>query len=187
MFKKVKINDRIFSYTLKRKKGNKCVRLSVYADGRFVVTAPKWYPIYVVQKFLEEKSSWIFEKLKSVDFALLAQKEKAEKANYKKLKKEAREIIQSRIIEMNKTYGFDYNRIAIRNQKTCWGSASYKKNLNFNYKIAFFPERLRDYIIVHEICHLKELNHSSKFWELVTRTFPDYKEIRKQIKNNQRL
>ena len=83
----------------------------------------------------------------------------------------------------NQIYGFQYNKINIRNQKTRWGSCSKKGNLNFNYKIALLPEKYADYIVVHELCHLKEFNHSRSFWNLVARTIPDFRERKKRIKN----
>ncbi len=69
------------------------------------------------------------------------------------------------------------------NQRTKWGSCSKKGNLNFNYKIALMPEKIADYIVVHELCHLKEFNHSRKFWNLVVKIIPDYLEIKKELKN----
>lgn len=104
------------------------------------------------------------------------------KKHYAKNKIYARELIEGRLEYFNKQYGFGYNKIFIRNQKTRWGSCSSRKNLNFNYKLLFLPARLRDYVIVHEICHLKELNHSHKFWYLVERAFPDYKDIKKELR-----
>jgi predicted metal-dependent hydrolase len=79
-------------------------------------------------------------------------------------------------------YGFKYNRVSIKNQKTRWGSCSKKGNLNFNYKIFLLSPDMRDYIIVHELCHLKELNHSRKFWTLVEEIVPDYRIARKALK-----
>lgn len=159
------------------------MRLAIYPDGAFVVTAPKWYPVYVIKRFLEEKADWIFEKLKDVDFRALADKKKIESGKYKEQKELARIIINERIKFFNRYYNFKYNRISIKNQKTCWGSCSRKGNLNFNYKVASLPEELRDYIIVHELCHLQELNHSKRFWKLVEKVVPDYKLLRKKIKN----
>ena len=86
-----------------------------------------------------------------------------------------------RVDHFNTTYKFKFNRINIKNQKTRWGSCSNKGNLNFNYKIVLLPERLADYIIVHELCHLKELNHSKKFWNLVAKAMPDYPQIRDEL------
>jgi len=86
----------------------------------------------------------------------------------------AREIITARVAYWNQKYDFSYERIAIRNQRRCWGSCSAKKNLNFNYKLIFLPELLMDYVIVHELCHLAELNHSKHFWSHVARVLPEY-------------
>jgi len=91
-------------------------------------------------------------------------------------------MAQKKVNKFNKVYGFKFNKIAIKNQKTRWGSCSKKGNLNYNYKIVLLPEKSADYIIVHELCHLKEFNHSRKFWNLVERALPDYKERIEKIK-----
>lgn len=112
------------------------------------------------------------------------QKRKKIPKDYKIYKQKAFEIVNERIIFFNQFYGFHWNNIVIRNQKTRWGSCSKKGNLNFNYKIALLPSEASDYIIVHELCHLGEFNHSQDFWNLVEKTIPKYKEIRKNLKNN---
>jgi len=101
---------------------------------------------------------------------------------YIKNKERAREIVRQKLNNFNNTYGFTYNRVSIKNQRTKWGSCSSKGNLNFNYKIVFLPEHLANYLIVHELCHLKELNHSKSFWLLVEKTIPDYKKCKKELK-----
>ncbi len=80
-------------------------------------------------------------------------------------------------------YGFVYNRVAIKDARSRWGSCSQKKNLNFNYRLVFLPPHLVDYIIVHELCHLKEFNHGPNFWVLVAETMPTYKEYIQELKN----
>lgn len=115
---------------------------------------------------------------------IVHRKKKRTSQNYLKYKETARQIVTSRLEYFNVFYGFKYNRIAIRNQKTRWGSCSRKGNLNFNYKIALLPEKARDYIIVHELCHLKEFNHSRNFWNLVAKTVPDYLEIRRNLRKS---
>ncbi|MBL7022319.1 M48 family metallopeptidase [Patescibacteria group bacterium] len=107
------------------------------------------------------------------------------KEDYLKYKDKALKLAQERIQFYNIKYKFKYNKIRIRNQKTRWGSCSQKGNLNFNYRIIFLSEQMRDYIIVHELCHLKEFNHSKRFWKLVSSILPDYKKIRKDLKNNE--
>ena len=183
----LKIKDKTFPYILRRRKGNRSVKLSVYADGRFVVTAPKWYPVYIIQKFIEEKADWIFAKLKNFDFDLLARAAVQKKDDYRKLKKTARALVERKLEFFNRYYNFSYNRVAIRNQRSCWGSCSRKKNLNFNYQIIHLDEDLQNYLIVHELCHLQELNHSDKFWQLVSQTMPEYKILKKKLKQNKFL
>lgn len=100
----------------------------------------------------------------------------AEKKHYKLHKDDARKIVLDKLAYWNKFYGFDYNRVAIKNTRSRWGSCSSKKNLNFNYRILFLPVELQDYLVVHELCHLKEMNHGSKFWSLVAEQIPDYKK-----------
>jgi predicted metal-dependent hydrolase len=90
-------------------------------------------------------------------------------------KESAREVIHARLHHWNQFYGMEFNRVAIRNQRRCWGSCTSLKNLNFSYKILFLPAHLQDYIIVHELCHLQELNHGKNFWLLVAQQVPDYK------------
>lgn len=91
-------------------------------------------------------------------------------------KEEARELVLARLHHFNQHYNLTWNRVAIRNQRRCWGSCSAKKNLNFNYKVIFLPHHLADYIIVHELCHLTHLHHGQEFWDLVEEQLPDYKE-----------
>jgi predicted metal-dependent hydrolase len=103
--------------------------------------------------------------------------------HYIKHKETARELATRKVSYFNEFYKHRYNKIHIRNQKTRWGSCSKQGNLNFNYKILFLPEKASDYIIVHELCHLKEFNHSPKFWNLVAKKFPDYREIKRALRN----
>lgn len=104
--------------------------------------------------------------------------------NYLKYKTQASILAKERLEYFNTFYNFKYNKITIRNQRTRWGSCSKKGNLNFNYKIALISKEESDYIIVHELCHLKEFNHGKKFWDLVALTIPDYKKVRTGLRQN---
>jgi len=108
---------------------------------------------------------------------------KGNKKEYLKFKFQALALARERIAYFNQMYGFKFYKISIKNQKTRWGSCSKKGNLNFHYKIALLPREIADYIIVHELCHLKEFNHSSNFWNLVAKSMPNYLNLRKQLKS----
>lgn len=109
-------------------------------------------------------------------------KKKYTRWDYKKHKETSRMFVHQKIAELNMHYGFPIRKVAIRNTKSRWGSCSKQGNLNFNYKILFLPPHIADYIIVHELCHLKEFNHSVNFWNLVAEVVPDHKAIRAELK-----
>lgn len=102
-------------------------------------------------------------------------------------KQKAQEVIHDRLQFFNEHYGFKYNRVTFRNQKTRWGSCSSAKNLNFNWRLIMAPIEIIDYVVVHELCHLKYMNHSAAFWKLVSERMPAYKECKKWLKENNYL
>lgn len=108
------------------------------------------------------------------------------RAAYTKHKESARALVHRKLAEHNAHYAFTFGKVAIRNQRTRWGSCSKKGNLNFHYRITLLPDHLADYLIVHELCHLAEFNHSKKFWALVAQTIPDYKEKREALTRHMR-
>lgn len=97
-------------------------------------------------------------------------------------KEAARSVVLNRLEHFNQHYGFTWNRVAIRNQRRCWGSCTSLNNLNFSYKLLFLPECLADYVILHELCHLRELNHGPQFWALMAAVMPDYNERRRELR-----
>ncbi len=97
----------------------------------------------------------------------------------RKIVLEKLEVFKNIYLELG--YDLSFNRVAIRDTKTRWGSCSSKKNLNFNYRLALLPSYLVDYIVVHELCHLKEMNHRESFWNLVSLTSPNYLEHKKEL------
>jgi predicted metal-dependent hydrolase len=167
------------SYTLKRHPRSKGVRMSVSGESALTVTAPRWVSAYFIERAMKGKEEWILKTL--AHFSSSRPNHDNGAALYEKYREEARALVSERLARFKRTYDVSWNRISIRNQKTRWGSCSKKKNLNFHYKLALVPPPLADYVIVHELCHLKEFNHSKKFWELVARTVPDYKARRKEL------
>ena len=88
----------------------------------------------------------------------------------------ARKVILARLKYWNGFYQLSFGRVAIRDQRSRWGSCSEKRNLNFSYRLIFLPETLLDYVVVHELCHLAYLHHGPDFWNEVARALPDYRE-----------
>jgi predicted metal-dependent hydrolase len=169
-------------YELKTSLRSRRMRLAVYPGGRFVVSIPKRMDERHVDKFLLEKADWILMKIDAMKKKVPVEKQPISKLELKRLKVVALELVHRRLEYFNDVYQFTYHNVSIRNQKTRWGSCSRQGNLNFNVKIALLPPHLADYIIVHEICHLREMNHSPRFWKLVAETFPEHKELRRMLK-----
>lgn len=174
--------SKLFSYTHKISKRARGVKLAVHGDGSVVVTSPKWVGKRMVEKFVIKKSDWILDKLRIITARPKKMLDTRSAQEYAMYKEQARELVVRRLEHFNVFYKYTYKRVSIRNQKTRWGSCSKQGNLSFHYKIALLPERLADYIIVHELCHLKEMNHSKKFWALVAYTLPDHKERRLELR-----
>lgn len=181
MKKRIQLHKKKVEYTLKVSNRAERMRLAIYCDGAFVVTVPQAMNEGLIEKFIIEKSQWILDKMdyfKSISGFVF----KSNKGDYLKYKDDALALAEERVAHFNRIYKYRFNRINIKDQKTRWGSCSRKGNLNFNYKIALLPSRLADYIIVHELCHLGQFNHSRKFWNLVARTIPDYLDIKKELR-----
>ncbi|MES2203452.1 MAG: M48 family metallopeptidase [Patescibacteria group bacterium] len=104
------------------------------------------------------------------------------KAHYAKHKEAARALVHARLAYYNTFYGHTLRKVFIKNTKSRWGSCSERGNLNFNYKILFIPSELQDYIIVHELCHLRAFNHGPDFWALVARTVPNWRAHRRALR-----
>lgn len=97
-----------------------------------------------------------------------------------------RELFMDSVNRWAPQIGARYGRVSIKDQKTRWGSCSQKGNLNFNWRLIHAPEAVRDYVVIHELCHLTQMNHSQKFWQEVSRFCPDYKSHRQWLRENGR-
>lgn len=177
-------------YEIRESSRAKRLALTVHPDGRVVLTKPKRISIRAAEAFLAKHHEWIetaIEKFikrvekKGRDQILLPRPRKNSTA-YKEARKTARALVTERLKHFNELYRFTYGTISIRDQKTRWGSCSAKGNLSFNYRIVYLPTELQDYIIVHELCHTKEHNHSERFWTLVERALPEHSRLRKELR-----
>lgn len=100
------------------------------------------------------------------------------------LKQQAKTEIPQKVNVYSQKMGVDYGKITIRNQKTRWGSCSATGNLSFNCLLMLTPEYVQNYVVVHELAHRLEMNHSYKFWNVVERTLPEYKVAQRWLKEN---
>lgn len=169
--------------------------ISIEATGEVMLHLPLSGSVRDAARMAEEKRGWIIEKV-------LMQRKRMEEAQKKEAQRdkcytpEQRSALEKRYRETAKEYfpkraayyaaflGVSYDRIRIAGQKTRWGSCSSNKTLSFNWKLMLAPPKVLDYVVVHEICHLREMNHSPRFWALVESLMPDYKQQRKWLKEN---
>ena len=159
----------------------KTIAIQIQPDGEIIVRCPKRMRIEEVRRFIESKSDWIAKHLEARD---TTKPGKLTDQEVKILREETRQLVTERVEHYAPIIGVKYNQIAIRMQRTRWGSCSSKGNLNFNCLLGLTPPEVLDYVVVHELCHLIELNHSKRFWDAVAKTIPDYKVHRKWLKDN---
>jgi len=179
MQKSIQLRDQEVSYTIRKSERAKRLRITIGQDSGVVVTVPRRASLLAAEEFLLKKAKWI---LRSIEYVRKSIPLHNTYGRYEDNKNKAYEFAVQKIEQFNEAYGYTIKRVSIKNQKTIWGSCSRKGNINLNYKIVFLPERMAEYIVVHELCHIKEHNHSVRFWDLVAQTFPDHKAIRKQLR-----
>lgn len=183
MKRQINLHNRVVNYSVRRSNRAKRMRLAVYCDGNFIVTVPQSFPTDSIDRYVIAKSQWVLSKIDFFDRINQKQKLPLNNDGYGLYKEKALQMVTERLTALNQThYQYKYNVITIKNQKTRWGSCSKKRNLNFNYKILFLPAKMRDYIMIHELCHLKEFNHTNKFWKLVAKSLPNYQTIVEELK-----
>jgi predicted metal-dependent hydrolase len=180
--REVLVGENIIRYTLRKSRQAKHLRLSVSSDASVRLSVPMRVSEKMADAFLQAKATWVMTRL--ADFKKKSSAmPPATRADFLQYKELAREIAEKKLRHFNAEYRYRWKKISVRNTKTRWGSCSASGNLSFSYRIIYLPEKLCDYIVVHELCHLGQFNHSQKFWDLVARAVPDYKGRRREIKN----
>lgn len=169
-----------------KKSKRKTIQIEINESLDIVVRAPLRMSKVAINKFIDEHSKWIDEHME-----LMKKKQKEDEEvnrlslfELNELINSARTVIPKRVKYYAPIVGVTYGRISIKNQKTRWGSCSNKGNLNFNVALMRAPIEVLDYVVVHELCHRIEMNHSEKFWKEIERVMPDYKIYRKWLKDN---
>ncbi|MDP3794971.1 MAG: M48 family metallopeptidase [bacterium] len=174
-------NGRI-TYAVRRSSRARLLRLTVYRDGRVVVTLPQRLGARHAERFIREKAAWVLAKVTHVKTQKPRYLFRGGIRQYLRHKTWALALVRARLAFFNAHYGFAYGRVMVRNQRTRWGSCSKERNLSFNWRIVFLPQALQDYLVVHELCHLAALDHSARFWALVAEKIPNYGLLRRDLK-----
>lgn len=159
----------------------KTMAIQVTRDGRVVVRCPMRVSEGTAMAFAKSHEEWI-EKHYRETKERLAHQVSYTPEQVKEYRTQAAKILTERTAYWAERMGVTYGRITIREQVTRWGSCSSRGNLNYNWKLVLVPEELLDYVVVHELAHRREMNHSKRFWEIVEKEMPDYRQRRKALK-----
>ena len=165
----------------------KTVGIQINEDLTVTVKAPLKLSKKEIDRMLQEQEAWIITGIERMKKRVAEKKEEDlagfTESEVRLMADKAMKVIPERVEYFSKLMGVTYGRITIRNQKTRWGSCSSKGNLNFNCLLMMTPPEVIDYVVVHELCHRKEMNHSKQFWSEVEKVLPDYKKAEKWLKD----
>lgn len=165
----------------------KTVSLQIDENLQITLRAPLRMSDREIRRFIEEKTPWIENHLQKVkdrkEETRVEPEDMLTVEDIRALAKEAVSHIPERVRFYADKIGVSYGRITIRNQKSRWGSCSSRGNLNFNCLLMLTPPEIIDYVVVHELCHRLEMNHSKRFWAEVEKVLPDYRKREKWLKN----
>lgn len=166
----------------------KSLALEITGNMEILVRAPLRISNEAIQRFVQDKSAWIEKHLHIMEERRNKQEkisqERLSIEEIRKLAEDALNVIPQRVAFFAEKMQVGYGRVTIRNQKTRWGSCSSKGNLNFNCLLMLTPPEVLDYVVVHELCHRKEMNHSPRFWKEVEKVLPEYQAQRKWLREN---
>jgi predicted metal-dependent hydrolase len=178
----VAVGARTITYTVRRYKQSRNLRISIGRGGKVLVTGPTYVPLRSLHAYVSTKIDWIIESTENNLVVTHSDLHRTDKPHYLSHRSAALELAIKKVAEWNAYYQYPYKRIAVKQLSSRWGSCSSLGQLNFSYRILFLPEELQDYLVVHELCHLQEMNHSKNFWALVEQALPNYKVLRRSLK-----
>ena len=168
-------------YTLVRS-SRKTIAIHITPTGEVEVRCPRRCSRREVEAFVVSKQDWICKHLQTI--AQRPELPQLSAEELRSLAKQAADLLPGRVKELAAWMEVSYGRLTIRSQKTRWGSCSAQGNLNFNCLLMLMPQEVRDYVVIHELCHRKHLNHSPEFWAEVGRYCPYYRDAKKWLKEN---
>ena len=169
------------TYTLIRS-SRKTISLEIRPDGSILVRAPRHMRERAIREFVLSRESWLQPRLAKIQsrptLPSLTEQE------VESLKKQAKADLSDRVMKLAPRVGVGWGRISVRAQKSRWGSCTRDGNLNFNCLLMLCPEPVRDYVVIHELCHRKHMDHSPRFWTEVERACPEFRACKQWLKDN---
>lgn len=185
----VECEDQTLEITVLRS-DRRTISMEIKPDCTVYIRAPRTASDAQIMQFAEAKTGWLCRKYAEMQKrspgleSAEVNKRQFDSVTVQYYRRRAKEILLERVACFAPVMGVTVNRITIREQKTRWGSCSSKGNLNFNWKLILMPEEILDYVVVHELAHLIEMNHSPAFWQQVEQVLPDYRKRRAWLKQN---
>lgn len=161
----------------------KTMALQIEEDGQVTVRVPRTVTEAQAEEFARRHGEWILKTREKV-LQNASWRRSYTEAEKQTGKQRLSRKLEERLLLFASVMGVSYGRVSIRDQRTRWGSCSGKGNLNFNWKLSLVPDEILDYVVVHELAHRIEMNHSANFWREVEKILPDYRERRMWLKEN---
>lgn len=157
---------------LRKTHRNRNIRVTVRSGGRILITMPRYVPYSTAIRFMESKIDWVVEaRERAIEKANSQENSKvvdrSDEKQIEELRKQAKLHLPARLDHLANKYGFKYNRLFLKNNRSNWGSCSSKGNINLNISLILLSQELSDYVILHELCHLKYPNHGEEFHKLL--------------------
>jgi len=181
----IDIQGQKLDYYIRESSRARRTRIAVDAGGNVVVTKPQQLGAEAIEGFIRQKYQWIQDK-KEVFSRSAEQKPdlaRTDKLHFHLHRADCLELVRSKVAKWNKTLNYPVSSIRIKQMTSRWGSCTASNALSFNYKLLFLPDEIQDYVVVHELCHIQEKNHSSNFWCLVDAVTPNRPELVSKLRD----
>ena len=160
----------------------KTISLQIQEDGTLLIRAPLRMTDAVIFDFIQSHQQWIEKHVSAMEQRRVEKAPAFTAEEIRAMAEETRRFLPPLLDQYSRAIGVRPSRMTVRSQKTRWGSCSSQGGLNFNCLLALTPDNIRRYVVIHELCHLREMNHSPAFWNLVASQMPDYRKAKEWLK-----
>jgi hypothetical protein len=172
---KIKIHDIEVNYQVHHRKV-KYARLEIKNEELHLIVPPG---VKDYQKLINKHEEWIYRKLSRI--SMLKTEAMGKKLDFSRSDETFRKLVQHQVNKISQDMEVEVNRVSFRKMKTRWGSCSSAGNITINRRLAYLPESLIEYVVHHELCHLKIRNHNREYWDLISLKYPDYEKYENEL------